>query len=152
MSIFSKPFLYAIGACGILTLSLIGAGLKISSLAAANEILEKSNKELSKKADELTSDKATLKANLTNCDVALASQNEAIKAAAVKIDKTPSKEVERIKKIYVKDESCEAELAAYKELFLDFADEPSPSLRPAPAAGPRTKDLSDLADKIKGKK
>jgi len=46
-------------------------------------------------------------------------QNEAIKAAAVEIDDTPSKETERIKKIYVKDKSCEAELAAYKELFRD---------------------------------
>ena len=45
--------------------------------------------------------------------------NEAIKAAAVEIDDTPAKQTERIKKIYVKDKSCEAELAAYKELFRD---------------------------------
>ncbi|MBR8466256.1 hypothetical protein KDE13_07910, partial [Campylobacter sp. faydin G-140] len=79
MSIFSKPFLYAIGACGFLTISLIGAGIKISSLAVANEILEKSNEDLTKKAEELTTDKATLKANLAHCDATLASQNQAIK-------------------------------------------------------------------------
>ncbi|MBE2984649.1 hypothetical protein CCAL9344_01285 [Campylobacter sp. RM9344] len=117
MGIFSKPFLYALCVCGFLAISLIGTGLKISSLAAANEILKDSNKELTKKADELTTDKATLKANLTNCDATLALQNEAIKTAAVKIDNTPPKEIERIKKIFVKDKSCEAELKAYKELF-----------------------------------
>ncbi|MBE2986650.1 hypothetical protein CCAL12920_08320 [Campylobacter sp. RM12920] len=117
MGIFSKPFLYALCVCGFLAISLIGTGLKISSLAAANEILKDSNKELTKKADELTTHKATLKANLANCDAALASQSEAIKASMVKVDNAPSKEAERIKKIYVKDKSCEAELKAYKELF-----------------------------------
>ncbi|MBE3022935.1 hypothetical protein [Campylobacter sp. 7477a] len=117
MGIFSKPFFYAITACGVLTLSLIGTGLKISSLAAANEILKDSNKELTGKVGELTTDKATLKANLANCDAALASQNQAIKEAMVKVDNAPSKDAERIKKIFVKDKSCEAELKAYKELF-----------------------------------
>lgn len=117
MNIFSKPFLYVLGVCAVLTMSLIGAGVKISSLIATNEILEKSNKELTKKADELTTDKATLKANLTNCDATLASQNEAIKEAMVRTYDTAPKEVERIKRIYVKDESCEAMLAAYNELF-----------------------------------
>ncbi|MBE3607102.1 hypothetical protein CCAL13119_09210 [Campylobacter sp. RM13119] len=117
MSIFSKPFIYTLGACGVLTLALIGAGVKISSLMSVNEILEKSNKELAKKTDELTTDKATLKANLMNCDATLSSQNEAIKASKVQIDNTPSKEVEKIKRIYIKDKSCEGELRAYKELF-----------------------------------
>ena len=34
-------------------------------------------------------------------------------------DLESAKENERIKKIYVKDKSCEAELAAYKEMFRD---------------------------------
>ncbi|MGH1600943.1 hypothetical protein [Campylobacter majalis] len=117
MNIFSKPFLYVLGVCAVLTMLLIGAGVKISSLIATNEILKKSNEYLTKKADELTTDKATLKANLTHCDTALASQNEAIKEASVKTFNTPSKDAERIKKVYVKDKGCEAELAAYKELF-----------------------------------
>ena len=71
------------------------------------------------KNERLTGDYATAKNNLNACNVSLSLQNEAIKAAAVEIDDTPSKETERIKKIYVKDKSCEAELAAYKELFRD---------------------------------
>ncbi|MBR8466552.1 hypothetical protein KDE13_09440, partial [Campylobacter sp. faydin G-140] len=114
-------------------------------------ILEKSNEDLTKKAEELTTDKATLKANLAHCDATLASQNQAIKATAVQISNTPNKDVERIKKIYLKDKSCEAELAAYKELFLDFADEQSLSLRPASSARSHTKDLSDFSDKNKDK-
>ncbi len=115
MNIFNKPVLLILGVCAILSMLAIGA--KISSLIATNEILKKSNEDLGKKADELKIDNATLKANLTSCDATLAMQNQAIKATSVKIKQAASKDAERIKKIYVKDESCEAELSAYKELF-----------------------------------
>ncbi|WP_169753483.1 hypothetical protein [Campylobacter mucosalis] len=107
MDFLNKPFIILLV---VLLFSLVGLKVK-------NELLSQQNEELTQKVDELTTDKATLKANLTHCDTALTSQNEAIKAAAVKIDNTPFKEVEQIKKIYVKDKSCEAELKAYKELF-----------------------------------
>lgn len=110
MDFLNKPFIILLVAWLVLLFSLVGLKVK-------NELLLQQNKELTKKADELTTDKATLKANLTNCDAALASQNEAILAAQVKVDPKPSRERERIKKIYIKDKSCEAELAAYKELF-----------------------------------
>ena len=85
--------------------------------ACVNLFLDKDIRDLKEKNERLTKDYTTVKNNLSACDTALASQNEAIKAATVKIDDTPSKEAERIKKIYVKDKSCESELAAYKELF-----------------------------------
>lgn len=88
-----------------------------SKLQSINSVLLKDLESVKEKNERLTKDYTTVKNNLSACDTALASQNEAIKAAAVKIDDTPSKEAERIKKIYVKDKSCESELAAYKELF-----------------------------------
>lgn len=114
MGFLNKPFIILAAVWFVL---LFFSGLSIAGLKAKNELLSEQNKELTQKANELTTDKATLKANLTSCDAALASQNETIKAASVKIDNTPSKEVEQIKKIYVKDKGCEAELKAYKELF-----------------------------------
>ncbi|CUU82298.1 hypothetical protein [Campylobacter hyointestinalis] len=110
----NKPFIILAGAWLVL---LFVSSFSLAGLKEKNELLSEQNKELTQKANELTTDKATLKANLTSCDATLASQNEAIKAASVKIDNTPSKEVEQIKKIYVKDKGCEAELKAYKELF-----------------------------------
>lgn len=91
--------------------------LENSRLEGVNSVLLKDLESEKEKNERLTKDYTTVKNNLSACDTALASQNEAIKAAAVKIDDTPSKEAERIKKIYVKDKSCESELAAYKELF-----------------------------------
>jgi len=49
---------------------------------------------------------------------------------SVKVEQKPIKEVKRVEKIYLKDESCEAKLKAYQELF----------------------DVSDFADKIKGER
>ncbi len=90
-----------------------------SKLQSINSVLLKDLESVKKKNERLTKDYTTVKNNLSACNVSLSLQNEAIKAAMVKIDDTPSKEVERIKKIYVKDKSCESELAAYKELFRD---------------------------------
>ena len=101
----------------LLGFACINLFLENSRLEGVNSILLKDLKSEKEKNERLTKDYTTVKNNLSACDTALASQNEAIKAAAVKIDDTPSKEVERIKKIYVKDKSCESELAAYKELF-----------------------------------
>ena len=101
----------------LLGFACINLFLENSRLEGVNSVLLKDLENVKKKNERLTKDYTTVKNNLSACDTALASQNEAIKAAAVKIDDTPSKEVERIKKIYVKDKSCESELAAYKELF-----------------------------------
>lgn len=101
----------------LLGFACINLFLENSRLEGVNSVLLKGLKSEKEKNERLNKDYTTVKNNLSTCDTALASQNEAIKAAAVKIDDTPSKEVERIKKIYVKDKSCESELAAYKELF-----------------------------------
>ena len=101
----------------LLGFACINLFLENSKLEGVNSVLLKDLKSEKEKNERLTKDYTTVKNNLSTCDTALASQNEAIKAAAVKIDDTPSKEVERIKKIYVKNKSCESELAAYKELF-----------------------------------
>lgn len=101
----------------LLGFACINLFLKNSRLEGENSVLLKDLKSEKEKNERLTKDYTTVKNNLSACDTALASQNEAIKAATVKIDDTPSKEAERIKKIYVKDKSCESELAAYKELF-----------------------------------
>ena len=101
----------------LLGFACVNLFLENSRLEGVNSVLDKDIRDLKEKNERLTKDYTTVKNNLSACDTALASQNEAIKAAAVKIDDTPSKEVERIKKVYVKDKSCESELAAYKELF-----------------------------------
>ena len=101
----------------LLGFACINLFLENSRLEGVNSVLLKDLENVKEKNERLTKDYTTVKNNLSACDTALASQNEAIKAAAVKIDDTPSKEVERIKKIYVKDKNCESELAAYKELF-----------------------------------
>lgn len=103
----------------LLGFACVNLFLENSKLQSINSVLLKDLESVKKKNERLTKDYTTVKNNLSACDIALASQNEAIKAAAVKIDDTPAKETERIKKIYVKDKSCEAELAAYKELFRD---------------------------------
>ncbi|CUU87970.1 Uncharacterised protein [Campylobacter hyointestinalis subsp. hyointestinalis] len=115
MGFLSKNLTYIL--TGSLTFGLVWLGLFCFNQSLQISKLKNQNKELSEQKVQLENDKATLKANLTSCDATLASQNEAIKAASVKIDNTPSKEVEQIKKIYVKDKGCEAELKAYKELF-----------------------------------
>lgn len=101
----------------LLGFACINLFLEKSKLQSINSVLLKDLESEKEKNERLIKDYTTVKNNLSACDTALASQNEAIKAAAVKIDDTPSKEAERIKKIYVKDKSCESELAAYKELF-----------------------------------
>lgn len=101
----------------LLGFACVNLFLENSRLEGVNSVLDKDIRDLKEKNERLTKDYTTVKNNLSACDTALASQNEAIKAATVKIDDTPSKEAERIKKIYVKDKSCESELAAYKELF-----------------------------------
>lgn len=101
----------------LLGFACINLFLENSRLEGVNSVLLKDLESVKEKNERLTKDYTTVKNNLSACNTALASQNKAIKAAAVKIDDTPSKEAERIKRIYVKDKSCESELAAYKELF-----------------------------------
>ncbi|MBZ7981958.1 hypothetical protein AVBRAN12640_05350 [Campylobacter sp. RM12640] len=67
--------------------------------------------------NDLSKENELLKTKLNAANINLDFQNERIKALSVEIKPTEIKEVERIKKIYVKDNTCEAELKAYKELF-----------------------------------
>ena len=99
----------------LLGLACVNLFLENSRLEGVNSVLLKDLESVKEKNERLTKDYATVKNNLNACNVSLSLQNEAI----VEIDDTPSKEAERIKKIYVKDKSCEAELDAYKELFRD---------------------------------
>ena len=101
----------------LLGFACINLFLENSRLEGVNSVLLKDLEGVKEKNERLTKDYATAKNNLNACNVSLSLQNEAIKATAVEIDDTPPKEAERIKKIYVKDKSCESELAAYKELF-----------------------------------
>lgn len=103
----------------LLGFACVNLFLESSKLKSVNSVLLKDLESVKEKNERLTRDYATAKNNLNACNVSLSLQNEAIKAAAVEIDDTPAKQTERIKKIYVKDKSCEAELAAYKELFRD---------------------------------
>lgn len=117
---FANKFLFmGFALAALLGFACVNLFLEKSRLEGINSVLDKDNEDLKEKNKKLTEDYATVKNNLNACNVSLSLQNEAIKAAAVEIDDTPSKEAERIKKIYVKDKSCEAELAAYKELFRD---------------------------------
>ena len=115
---FANKFLFmGFALAALLGFACVNLFLENSKLQSINSVLLEDLESVKEKNERLTKDYTTVKNNLSACDTALASQNEAIKAAAVKIDDTPSKEAERIKKIYVKDKSCESELAAYKELF-----------------------------------
>ena len=115
---FANKFLFmGFALAALLGFACVNLFLENSRLEGVNSVLDKDIRDLKEKNERLTKDYTTVKNNLSACNTALASQNEAIKAATVKIDDTPSKEAERIKKIYVKDKSCESELAAYKELF-----------------------------------
>lgn len=67
--------------------------------------------------DKLTKENELLKAKLNTANANLELQNQKIKELSVEVKPQEIKEVERIKKIFVKDSSCEAELKAYKELF-----------------------------------
>lgn len=67
--------------------------------------------------DKLTKENEILKAKLDTANINLELQNERIKALSVEVKPQEVKEVERIKKIFVKDNTCESELKAYKELF-----------------------------------
>ena len=57
------------------------------------------------------------KFELFECDKNLKIQNKAIKELEIKGAPKEPLNLEKIKKIYIKDQSCVAELKAYKELF-----------------------------------
>lgn len=68
---------------------------------------------------ELESEILTLRVQNKECELSLIKQNSAILALKNEItDKNENSEkIEAVRKIYIKDESCESELKAYKELF-----------------------------------
>ena len=68
---------------------------------------------------ELESEILNLKVQNKECELSLIKQNTAILALKNEISNknANSEKIEAIKKIYIKDESCESELNAYKELF-----------------------------------
>lgn len=115
MGFLSKNLTYIL--TGSLTFGLVWLGLFCFNQSLQISKLKNQNKELTNYLNDALNDKATLKANLTHCDATISSLNQSIKEAMVKVNNAPLKEIEQIKKIYVKDKSCEAELKAYKELF-----------------------------------
>ena len=68
---------------------------------------------------ELESEILTLRVQNKECELNLVKQNAAILAMKNEIStkNENSGKIEAVKKIYVKDSSCEAELKAYKKLF-----------------------------------
>lgn len=100
--IFGAVFLLCIGSLA----------LKIHFLNAS---IDKKNLEIKSIALDLNTSKQNLKA----ANSIIESQNEAISKMSVKVEQKPIKEVKRVEKIYLKDESCEAKLKAYQELFFE---------------------------------
>lgn len=84
--------------------------LVIIFLILTNIALYVLNNDLAKENEVLNT-----KLNLANTNLEL--QNQKIRELSVEIKPTEIKEVERIKKIFIKDNTCESELKAYKELF-----------------------------------
>lgn len=95
--IFGAVFLLCIGSLA----------LKIHFLNAS---IDKKNLEIKSIALDLNTSKQNLKA----ANSVIESQNEAISKMSVKVEQKPIKEVKRVEKIYLKDESCEAKLKAYQ--------------------------------------
>ena len=83
----------------LLGFACVNLFLENSKLQSINSVLLKDLESEKEKNERLTKDYATAKNNLNACNVSLSLQNEAIKAAAVEIDDTPSKEAERIKNL-----------------------------------------------------
>lgn len=71
------------------------------------------------KSEYIEQSKEFLKAKdeIKKLDDVLQRQNRAIEDMRVEVAYIEPKAVEKIKNIYIKDSSCEAELRAYKELF-----------------------------------
>ncbi|EJP75590.1 hypothetical protein [Campylobacter sp. FOBRC14] len=99
---------------GILCLNLF---LENSKLESVNSLLNSELEACNEKQERLTKDYVTSSNNLNACNARIALQNEAIKSAQVKTEVKESPAAAKIKKIYIENKSCEAELKAYKELF-----------------------------------
>lgn len=74
---------------------------------------------LGQKIKNYESEILTLRVQNKECELNLVKQNSAILALKNEISNknANSEKIEEVKKIYIKDSSCEAELKAYKELF-----------------------------------
>ncbi|MCI2236216.1 hypothetical protein MKD52_05145 [Helicobacter sp. CaF467b] len=68
---------------------------------------------------ELKKDLQLSRSNVENLKEAVEKQNQAIKALEIKANKPP-KEIEIIKEIELKDESCQSMLEGYKRLFREL--------------------------------
>lgn len=99
---------------GIICLNLF---LENSKLESVNSLLSSELKVCNEKQERLTKDYATSANNLNACNAHIALQNNAIKAAQVRTEAKEPPAVAKVKKIYIENKSCEAELRAYKELF-----------------------------------
>jgi len=99
---------------GILCLNLF---LENSKLESVNSLLSSELKVCNEKQERLTKDYVTSANNLNACNTRIALQNNAIKAAQVRTEAKEPPAVAKVKKIYIENKSCEAELRAYKELF-----------------------------------
>ena len=91
--------------------------LENSKLESVNSLLNSELEACNEKQERLTKDYATSANNLNACNAHIALQNEAIQAAQSKTEAKEPPAVAKVKKIYIENKSCEAELRAYKELF-----------------------------------
>lgn len=66
---------------------------------------------------DLSKENELIKTKLNTANANLELQNQKIQELSVEVKPVQVKEVERIRKIYIKDNTCESQLKAYKELF-----------------------------------
>ncbi|AQW80788.1 hypothetical protein [Campylobacter pinnipediorum] len=104
--IFNMPMLCAV----VLMIVTLYQSIKITRLENEIQIFKNQTKSL---ISELN-----ISANsLSACNALIYIQNKAIKENEIKQENKISKNEQRVQKIYIKDDSCKAELKAYKELF-----------------------------------
>lgn len=72
---------------------------------------------LRSEAADLRDANAALSAKAEGCELSLKMQNAAIASLEIKATNLNDEKISKVSKIYVRDESCEAKLNAYKKLF-----------------------------------
>ena len=95
------------------SLNFIGIALSIVYFIYLSLQISAKNSEIK----TLKFDLEKAKFELFKCDKNLKIQNKAIKELEIKGAPKEPLNLEKIKKIYIKDESCQSKLKAYKELF-----------------------------------
>lgn len=109
----TKTILFAGAVVFILGLLYLSHTLEVNSLESKISILENDK-------STLQNDLIKEKTNFQVCDNKRQEQNKQIEEMKVEVTYKEPETIEKVRNIYVQDKTCEAELKAYKELFLDF--------------------------------